>query len=397
MKNILWEKEPLGLVPDRELALKLGVSESKVGIIRRKFQIETFKEKNNIRSHIDWDLQPLGQISDNKLGKQLGVSYNIVGAEIKKRNIPSFRSTFEINWGQTKIGKVEDALLAAELGIPAKKVTQARLQKNIPNIKETKHINWEVQPLGKMSDQALATLLGVDRATVQQARVKREIPSCTLICLTQEKEHVNYPEAVIDLFWHKTNTPHKAQVTIKPYRVDWLLGDNKVVEFAGFSEHRKLGAQYMEKLQKKKINLEKRGYEVQIIMPSELHNFNTGEMPIFVENHICRICGKPDKNATRSLCGKHYKKWLILSHAQLELDQRLKKLRKPVFNIYKSLQEIGKSGEIDFSRKPVLLKGISKEKETTCKKSTLKTLVSYNLIVYRLSEDGKKAYYTLSE
>lgn len=82
-KGIDWGAQPLGQLPDSELARQLGVSQSVVTRARRRRDIEPF-------SRIDWDAVPLGQATDAALAKALDVPATTVQYARSSRGIAPF-------------------------------------------------------------------------------------------------------------------------------------------------------------------------------------------------------------------------------------------------------------------------------------------------------------------
>lgn len=81
--DIDWDEQPLGKVPDRQLARELGVAVPTIRKQRVKRGIETllprsgrprYSEEEKRCLLIDWDKQPLGQVTDSSLAAELGVT-----------------------------------------------------------------------------------------------------------------------------------------------------------------------------------------------------------------------------------------------------------------------------------------------------------------------------------
>lgn len=380
--KIAWESLPLGEMSDVDLARQLGISARTVSFWRRRLNISK-RSLSLKRDTIDWDNQPLGKMSDKALGFLLGVSYNIVNSERTKRGIATFRSSFEEDWDSVGLGALSDRDIAKKMGLPLEKVQNARLQKGIPNPtpRVTPNIDWDAQPLGRVSDSSLAKSLNVGIWMVSTARKQRNIPRSDLICLTTELEQVNYPEACIDLYWHKTGQAHQAQVTIGKYRVDWLFPNKHVVEYAGYADHPSLGAEYKVKLYRKLEDLISQGYTTKIIWPCDLPLYSVQEEPQFAEAKKCIICGKKEKNTIRARCKLHYNEWLILEHSKLPLSERLGKLRKPLREIYLKIASCGKTGRILFDAKGTQVFGGSPSQSIQgLKRRTLEILSEYALL-----------------
>jgi hypothetical protein len=91
-KGIDWDREPLGLVTDRELAEKHGVNRETVSDVRRRRGIPAFCTK--IRKprwrnqEIDWAKLPLGQLPDAEVGRRHGVPREVVYYNRRRLKIP---------------------------------------------------------------------------------------------------------------------------------------------------------------------------------------------------------------------------------------------------------------------------------------------------------------------
>ena len=129
------------------------------------------------RLPIDWGAQPLGQVPDSELAKTLGVSKGTVRHYRAQRDIPrcttSFQSKTIVDWDTQPLGEVSDAKLARELGVDRSSVAKARRRHGIspsdPSSRK-KNIDWAAQPLGEMTDQQLADKLRVHVQTVTKTR-----------------------------------------------------------------------------------------------------------------------------------------------------------------------------------------------------------------------------------
>lgn len=73
--RINWDRQPLGKVPDSELATLLECSKQAVHQARKTRGIPAFSEDKFHRcTEIDWDTIPLGKISDYQLANIYGVA-----------------------------------------------------------------------------------------------------------------------------------------------------------------------------------------------------------------------------------------------------------------------------------------------------------------------------------
>ena len=77
-----WDKQPLGKMPDTELGIRLGVSQSAVCKQRQRRLIPPYGKG------VDWRKQPLGKYSDNRIARALRVSVVVVAAHREAAGIP---------------------------------------------------------------------------------------------------------------------------------------------------------------------------------------------------------------------------------------------------------------------------------------------------------------------
>jgi hypothetical protein len=82
-----WDKQPLGELPDQELADRLGVSCATVQSNRNARGLPSYRSRYGTHG-IDWDSQPLGKVGDKELARRLGVRYKVVWWQRSKRGIP---------------------------------------------------------------------------------------------------------------------------------------------------------------------------------------------------------------------------------------------------------------------------------------------------------------------
>lgn len=87
LKGIRWDQQPLGKVPDREIAAWLGISMSTVKRIRLRLGIPA--PKKGRRWSIDWDNAGLGQRPDAQIARELKVTKYLVETIRKERGIPA--------------------------------------------------------------------------------------------------------------------------------------------------------------------------------------------------------------------------------------------------------------------------------------------------------------------
>jgi len=82
-----WEEQPLGQMPDRELADILNVSHTTIRRKRIALGIKPFFRK---KGTINWDDQPLGEMPDADLARMLEVSKTAVYKQRTARGIKAY-------------------------------------------------------------------------------------------------------------------------------------------------------------------------------------------------------------------------------------------------------------------------------------------------------------------
>lgn len=278
--KIDWGTQPLGQVPDRTLASQLGVHHSLVYHHRKRLGIAPH---GKTKHPIDWDAQPLGLVSDAEIAKRIGcLRTTVAGVRFSKGLPPQdpSRRVKGIDWDSIGLGKRPDAHIARDMGVATPVVRNARCLRGISHFGlPTLDTDWAALPLGLEIDSAIAKLIGTTQQTVSRHRTLLGIPPCKARYLTSEGEPVNYPEALIDLYWHEQGVPHQAQVKIGRYIADWVIHDSIVVEYAGLSSSPTWGSQYCARLDKKISFYEELGWTVQVIWPKDLKNFQPTGQP----------------------------------------------------------------------------------------------------------------------
>ena len=118
----------------------------------------------------DWDNEPLGEIPDPQLAKMLGVTTNAVWRARKSRGIPSAHPSRlkGIDWSSEPLGEVPDALLAWIKNVIPNVVGAMPLARNIapPPGLRCPHCDAEVS----LRDERGALVLGRRRDGGPQAR-----------------------------------------------------------------------------------------------------------------------------------------------------------------------------------------------------------------------------------
>jgi len=198
--NGFWDSQPLGELPDKELAARLGVTRTAVSCARWARKIPAYGYQKP-HPDIDWDSQPLGRIPDTTIAAELGVAGPTVWEQRRKRGIPpapestrrsSGRKQVDVDWDEQPLGELSDVVIAEVLGVASTTVRNARCCRGIPvsprggrgklpprraaRSGNKPVVDWDSQPLGEVPDTAIAESLGVSCTTVGLTRKKRGIP-----------------------------------------------------------------------------------------------------------------------------------------------------------------------------------------------------------------------------
>lgn len=170
-RRIDWDAQPLGQVPDVELAQRLGVSKDVVGYARRRRGIAKTPKSPERKLQRNWGTKLLGEVADVVVARALGVSRQTVWRERRKRGIGAPRKTWR-DWDGEPLGREKDSIIAQRLNTSPKTVACERRSRGIPPFRPPPAIDWMAQPLGQVPDNELARQLGVSIYIVLRARKK---------------------------------------------------------------------------------------------------------------------------------------------------------------------------------------------------------------------------------
>jgi len=139
-----WDNQPLGQVPDTQLAKILSCAPSQVTLARHRRSIPSYTDLVGIdyptkAAGIDWSRQPLGKKPDCELAWTLGVSEPRVAAARRARNIETYRArtcrtksrSVRYDWNDIPLGKMSDHAVSREFRIPVSTVSHARRRRGI--------------------------------------------------------------------------------------------------------------------------------------------------------------------------------------------------------------------------------------------------------------------------
>jgi transcriptional regulator with XRE-family HTH domain len=156
-KNIDWDAQPLGEIPDTEIARDLDVKVAQVwrarkrrgipAVDRSKWRTQVIgvntRSPNEVASilgdevprhpngRVDWDRVPLGKVPDRAIARWSGACTHTVGAQRRKRNILRGHQG-RINWSEEPLGEIPDTAIAAKVGVSVTSVAHARKARGIP-------------------------------------------------------------------------------------------------------------------------------------------------------------------------------------------------------------------------------------------------------------------------
>ena len=124
---------------------------------------------------ITWDAQPLGRVPDQDLARRLGVTPGSVRQARYSRGIPAMPRGRVERLGAV-IGEEPDAIVAHRLGLPEHCVRDARRRAGLRSRfnPAVPSVDWPaIRPhLGKMPDIELARHVGVSAAAIHAERVR---------------------------------------------------------------------------------------------------------------------------------------------------------------------------------------------------------------------------------
>lgn len=133
-KNIDWDKQPLGEIPDTEIAQKLGCTQSAVVHARKKRGIPAAKSNIRKLTPAEWEEQPFGLVSDVDIAKRLKVTVTAVSRQRRIRGIPAFitkRPSRKEFWDSQPLGNKNDYSLAQSLEKSRGNITNQRRYRQI--------------------------------------------------------------------------------------------------------------------------------------------------------------------------------------------------------------------------------------------------------------------------
>lgn len=125
---------------------------------------------------IDWETQPLGAMPDGELARLLGVPAGTVRSARHCRGIAATRPARRWDWSAVPLGKESDSAIARRLGTSPGTVRQARVARKIAPCPAVTPRRDGV-PLGAAMDVEIARQLGVTRSAVSMQRRQRGIPA----------------------------------------------------------------------------------------------------------------------------------------------------------------------------------------------------------------------------
>lgn len=204
-----------------------------------------------------------------------------------------------INWDLVALGSKSDKDIAAKLHVSDPAVRIQRVKRSIPAFPKRQ---WDTSLLGKIPDPLIAKITGLHESTIGEARRSLGINRSDRIYLTTEGEPATFPEAIIDLYWHKHNIPHKFQARLGKYIPDWIINNTTVVEYAGWiAASPKFSTRYNLRLIEKELFYKTQGYSTLIIYPNDLSNYDTKQTPVIVDKILTRTrkCIQCGVNITR--------------------------------------------------------------------------------------------------
>lgn len=163
--------EPIAVIEQAERELKEDPELLALIIARVDYQTRPL----DMRKWINWDEQPLGQMPDSEIAKKLNVTATAVSYARRQRGINGEnRYVKKVTWTKELFENATNIELAKRFGICKSTVSAARKRLGLPRAL-AEFIDWDSQPLGLVSDNELAKTLGIDSSSVASARARRGI------------------------------------------------------------------------------------------------------------------------------------------------------------------------------------------------------------------------------
>lgn len=178
MGRVDWDRvvDRLGIVPDTELALELGVTRQRVHQVRSSMGIPSAPTPGEKISDVE-----LSAMQDRQIADLHGVSIKVVYYQRSLRGIerpqqaPADTKTRKIQ-ADPDLGRLPDTILAARYNTDASMVSQVRRALGTPvspaSTSRRGVVEWDSQDWG-MSNADLAKLNGVSYSSVKYARARR--------------------------------------------------------------------------------------------------------------------------------------------------------------------------------------------------------------------------------
>lgn len=98
-KGIDWSAQPLGLVPDGEIAEAVGCGRPAVVVARQARGIPAFQRPGRQVAYA-WNEQPLGEVPDRQIAEALGCCTQAVHAARRRLGIASHAEQVAGGWAQ---------------------------------------------------------------------------------------------------------------------------------------------------------------------------------------------------------------------------------------------------------------------------------------------------------
>lgn len=326
----------LGVINDCIIAKEYGVSEISIARRRKLLGIpacKTHSKRFNWEPHIPL----LGQMDDEVVSKLLGISRSAVTLKRNSLGIPPFVPPPKppIDWDAIAhlFGKIPDVKIGKDYNIPHLEVGKERHRRGIAKFGDL-GIDWNevAKRMGNEPDLKLAREYGCHESTIRSRRRKLGIPDFKFTYVTEEGEQAaNFQEALIDIWLHANNIPHKLHAPIagSNFKSDWTIHDGKtVVEYAGLAVSKTYGETYRYNLSRKIKFYKASGLRVLVIYPKDLHKYDLGIMPKFT-GHV--VTHGIDMNNQPWLTMSDRQIALSLGIGQTDVSIARRKLGIPVF------------------------------------------------------------------
>ena len=186
-ERLAWNADQLALLgtaPDAEVAAAVGVNDSAIHSMRKRYGIPSFGQNREKLAHA-WTKKQLswfGKLSDAEIARRIGLNAATVSVKRRAMGIETKSNHSGRPWSAKELkllGTDSDVAIGKKLGLGRRTVRLKRMSLGIPNATVAKAESlWteEVRrQLGKVPDQQIAKELKISVSRVSSYRLRHRI------------------------------------------------------------------------------------------------------------------------------------------------------------------------------------------------------------------------------